>query len=187
MQNTLRVNNYSSGGSLHPGLLSNRRVAILGITSGVDTTTHERIGVLGASDTGTGVFGTSDTGTGVLGRTTGQYGTSVGGLASGSDSQGVLGFSSGVNGQGVNARAPGTFGRGIYGYGGKYGAELGGGVAPLRLEPSATAGAPTTGAHLVGELVVSSDGHLWFCRTSGTPGKWVRLDLSSTFVALVQK
>ncbi|MBA3468679.1 MAG: hypothetical protein H0T53_03445 [Herpetosiphonaceae bacterium] len=176
MQTTLRVDNYSTT-SLVSGLVANRRVAIVGSTSGADTTTDTRIGVLGASDTGTGV----------LGHTIGQYGQSVVGFATGANSDGVLAYSSGIDGKGIVARATGANGLGVYGYGGKYGAEFQGGTAPILLTPNSTAGPPTAGRHQMGELVVSSDGHLWFCRATGTPGKWVRLDLASTFVPLIQK
>lgn len=35
-----------------------------------------------------------------------------------------------------------------------------------------TGAAPTTGAHVVGELVIGHDGKLWVCTTAGTPGTW---------------
>ena len=140
MQNTLRVDNSSSS-SLIGGLITNRRVAIIGSVSGVDTTNHDRFGVIGASDTGTGVYGYS----------AGGGGTGVTGIG-----DGVGGFFSGTR-------------------------------APIRLMPKSPAGPPTTGQHYLGELYVSIDGHLWFCRVSGSPGEWVRLDLASTFVPLIQK
>ena len=152
MQNTLRVNNRTTT-TLHTGLVANRRVAILGTVSGADTTTHERIGVLGASDTGTGVSG----------------------------------YSPGSAGIGVRGEAPGLVGDGVNGNGGRYGGYFNGTKAAIMLQPRIAVGPPTTGEHQLGELVVSSDGHLWFCRASGSPGEGVRLDLSSTFVPLVQK
>ncbi len=33
--------------------------------------------------------------------------------------------------------------------------------------------APTTGAHLLGDWVVSSTGRMWVCTVAGTPGTWV--------------
>ena len=48
-----------------------------------------------------------------------------------------------------------------------------GGLAPLRLSPAASAGAPTTGAHLLGELYVDSVGVFYRCTVAGTPGTWV--------------
>ena len=37
-----------------------------------------------------------------------------------------------------------------------------------------TGAAPTTGAHVVGELVIGHDGKLWVCTAAGTPGTWVQ-------------
>jgi hypothetical protein len=54
-----------------------------------------------------------------------------------------------------------------------YGAALAGGLAPLWLEPSSSAGAPTTGAHAAGELYVDVDAVQYRCVASGTPGTWV--------------
>jgi hypothetical protein len=54
-----------------------------------------------------------------------------------------------------------------------YGAALTGGLAPLWLEPSASAGAPTAGAHAAGELYVDVDAVQYRCVASGTPGTWV--------------
>ncbi len=152
MQNTLSVNNFSNT-SLVGGLIADRRVAIIGSVSGVDTTQDQRIGVIGASDTGIGVYG----------------------------------YSPGQDGYGVYGDSPGSRGDAVFGTGGRYGGYFIGNTASIRLYPSSAAGPPTTGQHLSGELVVSSDGHLWFCRTPGSPGAWVRLDLGSTFVPMVQK
>ena len=44
--------------------------------------------------------------------------------------------------------------------------------APLRLAPGVLPGAPTTGFHERGELMVDSGGDLYFCKASGTPGTW---------------
>ena len=46
--------------------------------------------------------------------------------------------------------------------------ELPGGLAPLRIEPSAAAGSPTTGAHQVGEFFVDSAGDLLFCKVAAS-------------------
>ena len=55
------------------------------------------------------------------------------------------------------------------------GAIVTGGRAPLQLLPSETEGPPAEGEHTVGELVVSSDGRLFFCSEDGEPGTWVEL------------
>jgi hypothetical protein len=57
------------------------------------------------------------------------------------------------------------------GYGGKFS----GGLAPLRLVPSGSANAPTSGTHQAGELYVDNAGKLFFCTVAGTPGTWVNL------------
>ena len=55
-------------------------------------------------------------------------------------------------------------------------ASLAGGRAPLRLVPLETAGAPTTGEHDAGEILVDADGVLFYCRTAGTPGTWIQVE-----------
>jgi hypothetical protein len=55
-----------------------------------------------------------------------------------------------------------------------------GGLAALRLEPSDAKGAPTTGRHQTGELVVDRDGHLFFCSGKCEPGTWVELGVTPT-------
>lgn len=56
-----------------------------------------------------------------------------------------------------------------------YGALLAGGQAPLYLQPAATPGAPATGSHQVGELVVDRGGTAYVCTGSGSPGLWAAL------------
>jgi hypothetical protein len=56
-----------------------------------------------------------------------------------------------------------------------YGGFFNGGKANVWLVPQGTAGAPATGAHLAGELVVDSTFTLWYCKASGTPGTWAAL------------
>jgi hypothetical protein len=55
------------------------------------------------------------------------------------------------------------------------GGSFAGSLAPLRLVPAATTGAPTTGTHAAGELVVDANGGLYFCRVAGSPGTWATL------------
>ena len=123
------------------------------------------VGVTGTSNTGIGVRGTSNNigirgdgdGFGVVGGST--IGTGVAGT----------GGSIGVRGDGSDA---GVFGNGV-----NYGGDFIGGLAPLRLQPSNTHGSPNTGAHDMGELYVDSQGALYFCIASGTPGTWKRVQL----------
>jgi hypothetical protein len=110
------------------------------------------------------------------------------GLTNSVSAAAIFGESKGTNGTGVYGEALGTLdGWGIYGVGGVYGGVFKGSRAPIQLFPSLTNGAPTTGSHGTGELYVSADGHLFFCRADGTPGTWVRLDLAANFVPLLQK
>jgi hypothetical protein len=56
-------------------------------------------------------------------------------------------------------------------------ASLGRPAPAVRLSPAAIAGAPTTGAHEMGELMVYNTGTLFLCKATGTPGSWVRVAL----------
>jgi hypothetical protein len=51
---------------------------------------------------------------------------------------------------------------------------LTGSVAASRYVGATATGAPTTGAHLVGDYVIAQDGAVWICTVAGTPGTWVR-------------
>jgi hypothetical protein len=162
---TLRVNNASDV-DISTGLLAGRSIAILGSSSGVDPQNTSHVGVMGVSDNAQGVYG---------------Y-TTADALAA------IVAVSSGASGTGIYAQALGTTeGWGIEAIGGAYGGVFTGNRAPIRLASGASNGAPGTGLHYRGELYVSADGHLYFCRAGGAPGTWVRLDLDTTFVPLVQK
>ncbi len=82
-------------------------------------------------------------------------------------------FAEGGSGDGVYATGEDAAMRGVSVTG--YGAVLAGGTAPLRLVPSDTAGAPHTGAHVPGTLVVDAHATLWLCVDKGTPGVWKRI------------
>jgi hypothetical protein len=155
-------------------------------------------GVRGESQTATGIYGRSVSHTGVTGYggvygVVGQCdagGTAVDG-ASSNGGTGVWGRSLptgyGVRGEsasGFGVRGDATSGIGVAGAAsngtgvsgqGKLGGDFSGTRAAIRLAPSATAGAPTTGSHARGELVCDKNGGLWFCRTGGVPGTWVRI------------
>ncbi|MFN2466142.1 MAG: beta strand repeat-containing protein [Candidatus Dormibacteria bacterium] len=46
-------------------------------------------------------------------------------------------------------------------------------LTDIAVPVAASTGAPTTGAHVKGELYVDSAGALWICTAAGTPGTWV--------------
>ena len=69
----------------------------------------------------------------------------------------------------------GVVGRNRSGYGGQFE----GGKAQLFLKPGGTAGKPTTGAHLKGELYMDSAARLFVCVADGTPGTWKRVDTTA--------
>jgi hypothetical protein len=125
--------------------------------SGTGVEAHGATGVAGYDDNGGGI--------GVLGNTTdgmGVYGYAHAGRA-------VYGYAN--NGEGVA----------LYGYSnGSYGLWVHGTRAQLFLDPMSGAGAPTSGTHLKGEVVVDVNGTHWICIASGTPGKWVRPGFNPT-------
>lgn len=60
-----------------------------------------------------------------------------------------------------------------------------GGLAAIRLVPAASGtGAPTTGAHQVGELYADSTGALFYCTVAGSPGTWLPVVLGSSGASL---
>lgn len=46
-------------------------------------------------------------------------------------------------------------------------------TTPLTLSGANASGAPTTGAHVKGEIAGDDTGKLWYCTVAGTPGTWV--------------
>jgi len=46
----------------------------------------------------------------------------------------------------------------------------------FRIKPDAVPSSPSSGYHQTGELHMDSDGVMWICRTSGTPGTWERVE-----------
>lgn len=70
----------------------------------------------------------------------------------------------------VYGRNDAAGGAGLYGYSASgLGASLFGGMAPVRLQPAATPGAPITNNHQQGEIYVDAAGTYWVCTSSGTP------------------
>jgi hypothetical protein len=56
-----------------------------------------------------------------------------------------------------------------------YGGYFQGGAAQLYLQPVLTTGAPTVGAHALGEVYVDFNGVFYICTNAGTSGSWMQL------------
>jgi hypothetical protein len=180
--NAVSATTYASGGYGVSGA-NPHGTAILGdaTNAGLGAGT----GVVGQSDTGAGVSGSSISGNGVSGTSTSGYGvyaSSVGtGVYANGDSYGVFATSGGgtgvyANGTGYGVDATSGGGTGVRAISGTgLGGLFAGGLAPIRLAPAGSPGAPAAGAHGVGEIYVDSTVALWVCVTAGTPGHWVKL------------
>jgi hypothetical protein len=195
----------ADGGNLVLGSTANTATGNTTLSSGATTsgtalTLHcdnANYGIgLSATGTGYGVTGTGNTYAGVFGDTSNSLGAGVTGLNRSSDGgSGVTGGSDGPSGVGVFGLS--QKGAGVVGFAGSFSTQPPGGPfgvvgtgtgatalgglfqgdrAPLRLVPSADAGAPSLGAHQRGELVVDSNGTLWLCTADGSPGTWVALN-----------
>jgi hypothetical protein len=143
------------------------------------TASPQGAGVNGFALRANGVNGTSTRSDGVVGVTEGGA-SGVRGIAtaSGKVTFGVHGSS-----DSTDPRAAGVFGfskrsNGVLGQSdGGYGGHFAGARAPLRLQPAAGEGPPTSGPHLAGEFFVDRNGDLFFCRQGGSPGAWFRVQL----------
>ena len=137
-------------------------------------------GTQGWSSSGRGVYGYSSTGNGVRGEA-GGINAAVFGSAGGSGG-GVVGQA--VNGFGVTGTSNNV---GVYGQGAQYGvlAEGTGAVAARFVNSTPTVWPPTSGTYSVGMLSAQSDGSLWVCVTSGTPGVWRQLTSTAAAGAFV--
>jgi hypothetical protein len=143
--------------------------------------TGAAFGVSGKSDSpdGAGINGFSDPGVGVKG--TSKTNDGVVGSSSVALKSGVFGFNTLQTGAafGVSGSSDSPDGAGIHGISDQgYGGHFRGGRAPLRLVPANTPGDPSSGNHQRGELFVDSNGDLFFCKDSGTPGNWFRVGLT---------
>jgi hypothetical protein len=150
---------------------------VYGFNSREDGAAYGVFGRCAAND-GAGVGADSTLGVGVHGQS--EFNNAVVGLSEGGTKSGVLGVNSFASGPafGVSGRADSAHSVGVAGASERgYGASFRGGLAPLRMEPSASAGSPTTGAHQVGEFFVDSAGDLFFCKVGGVgpAAKWVKL------------
>lgn len=150
---------------------------------GFNTNTKQQgtgYGVFGRCDAsnGAGVEAESGHGVGVRGHS--GLNDAIVGLSDANSRSGVYGFNSSPKGvaYGVFGRANSTGGAGVAGASENgYGGSFRGGQAPMRLQPSSSQGAPTSGDRLTGEFYVDSAGNLYFCKTggAGAAAKWVKL------------
>jgi hypothetical protein len=137
-------------------------------------------GVFGRCDAsnGAGVEAESGHGVGVRGHS--GLNDAIVGLSDANSRSGMYGFNSSPEGVafGVFGRADSATGAGVAGASENgYGGSFRGGQAPLRLEPSRTAGVPQSGDRLTGEFYVDSLGDLYFCKVGGSAAvaEWVKL------------
>jgi hypothetical protein len=148
---TLEIYNTSSSNTDAYALTANSSNAGGGILSTAD---NNGTGVYAFSRTGDGLFAQSIQGPGAV-VTTQQGPIALYGWSAASADPtpyGIVGFAE--NGVGILAV---------------------GGTAPIRLQVATTAGAPTSGNHVEGELFLDSNVTLFLCKQSGTPGIWKEL------------
>jgi hypothetical protein len=167
-QNGTAINTLTNGTAVNADSTSGTGVQALGNTAvsasgaqfGVNAGTTTGIGVNAFSGSGTAVKASAGSGgTAVQATSTGGFGTGVFG-------SGALGMVANGSSIGIQAQSP-------TGYGGTF--RGGANSAPILLNPALTVGAPRSGHHLVGELFVDKNGHLFFCTTAGTPGVFKQL------------
>jgi len=133
--------------------------------------TGDGLGVYGTSTDGHGVQGASHNQSGVNGASVNSYGVrgfsdnSVGVLAAtnSSTAAGLLAENDSGAAGGVAVIALGQTGVGVYASGEQ---------AAVQLGRSSLAGAPATGFHNAGELVLDANSDLYLCKASGSPGTW---------------
>lgn len=130
---------------------------------------------------GVGVIGTSQARDGIVGISDARNKSGVYGFNSKTSEGlafGVFGRCDAPEGAGVSGRNDSKNGDAVSGFSPEgYGGHFIGGRAPLRLNPANTLGHPTTGNHQSGEFFVDSNGKLFYCMESGTPGNWFRVQL----------
>lgn len=171
------VEKSGTGSTVVAGTSYSDTVGVYGRSSGFSGQAYEHAGVLGVSSTKPGVAGQSKDQAALKGTSTNSHGCfattaatneGIGGVRgettnANSGSAGVIGHAAGTG--------PGVFGRSVKGIGGTFD----GAAAPLRLIPKTVAGAPKSGAHKAGEIVLDNQGVLWVCKTAGTPGVWKKV------------
>lgn len=180
---------FSDAGGIGVRGFSNSNDGIVGVSSGERKSgvfgdhLQEKGAVFGVSGRtlspdGAGINGFSDRGIGVRGASITNHG--VVGSSKFKDKSGVFGFHNepAEAGFGVSGASDSPLGAGVNGFSVGYGGQFSGDRAPLRLEPAAAAGHPTTGFHQKGELYVDVKGDLFYCKDDGTPGTWFLVQLT---------
>jgi hypothetical protein len=139
------------------------------------------VGVYGYSATGPGAYGFSQDGLGAAGVSV----NGIGSLAFSQQREAINAFS--VNGDGVrgstsSGNAAAVFAENASGSASGVGVvalgQAGVGVyasgqhAAVQLGRAQTAGAPATGFHVAGELVLDANADLYLCKATGSPGTW---------------
>ncbi|WP_338694375.1 hypothetical protein V2W30_06485 [Streptomyces sp. Q6] len=165
-------NSATSPTQLYATQTNSAALYLVGDVRGLTSVGQQNDGVLGYSGAQSGVLGMSNSGTGV--RAVSQSGTAFSASSTGNTGAVVSG-----NGAGLVADNNGQYGGfGVIALGQVKGTGLyaSGERAAIRLGQSPYAGAPTTGSHDVGELVLDSNANLYLCRKAGTPGSWARLN-----------
>ncbi len=143
----------------------------LGYTYGTRSFSQNGLGVLGIQN--------SQVSSGILlTKQAGVYGYSqanaVGVVGHCATNAGMWGYSaSSIGVIGNSASFVGVQGVGLGGTG--VGGWFVGARAALTLGTAAAPGAPTSGAHLIGDIYLDSAAVVWVCIGTGTPGSWVRL------------
>ncbi|HEX6818892.1 MAG TPA: hypothetical protein VF120_10990 [Ktedonobacterales bacterium] len=123
-------------------------IAIMGTANPSGTNAFNAYGVYGYANKGFAVYGQSASGFGVSGFAT--TGVAVTGTANGSGGTAVAAYST----SSLDLVA--------------------GGTGRIQQNLQSAAGAPTGGPYNAGEQVRDSNGELWLCTASGSPGNWVK-------------
>ena len=127
-----------------------------------------------AGGSGAGVRAKSTSGSAVVAQANTKAGTFAAGVRAIGD-EGVVARGTTI-GLDVTATGPAINAASSNGVGG----DFSGAVAPIRLDPAATPGAPQSGTHHKGELYVDSNGQLFLCiadSINGTAGTWKQVVL----------
>jgi hypothetical protein len=132
-----------------------RNIGVFGESTG------NGLGVYGASSDGHAVQGASINGSGVRGMSANSVGVVA--TTNSATAAGVLAENDSGAPGGVAAIALGQAGVGVYASGEQ---------AAVQLGRSSLTGAPTTGFHNAGELVLDANADLYLCKASGSPGTW---------------